>query len=38
MGLLKGGKLVHMIERSDIEGRSPDATAHNLVSAFDRFY
>ena len=37
IGLLKDGKLVHMVERSDIEGRTPEAIAYNLVSAFDRF-
>jgi putative YphP/YqiW family bacilliredoxin len=37
MGLLKDGTLVHMIERSDIECRSPDAVAHSLARAFDRF-
>jgi putative YphP/YqiW family bacilliredoxin len=36
IGLLKDGKLVHMIERSDIEGRPPADIAYDLVSAFER--
>jgi putative YphP/YqiW family bacilliredoxin len=36
IGLLKDGKLVHMIGRADIEGRSPADVARNLTAAFDR--
>ncbi|MFL5579989.1 MAG: BrxA/BrxB family bacilliredoxin [Gemmatimonadaceae bacterium] len=36
MGLLKDGKLVFMLERHQIEGRSADAIAQDLVGAFDR--
>lgn len=35
IGLLKDGKLVYMLERHQIEGRSADAIAHDLVTAFD---
>ena len=35
IGLLKDGKLVHMIERWQIEGRAADAIAHDLTAAFD---
>jgi putative YphP/YqiW family bacilliredoxin len=37
MALLKDGKLLHMIERQDIEGRSPEAIARALVSAFESY-
>ncbi|MGI8498179.1 MAG: BrxA/BrxB family bacilliredoxin [Gemmatimonadaceae bacterium] len=37
IGLLKDGKLVYMLERHQIEGRSADAIATDLVAAFDRF-
>src|SRR3712207_6398103 len=37
MGLLKDGKLVFMLERHHIEGRSADAIAQDLVGAFDRY-
>jgi putative YphP/YqiW family bacilliredoxin len=37
MGLLKDGKLVFMLERHQIEGRSADAIAADLVGAFDRY-
>jgi putative YphP/YqiW family bacilliredoxin len=35
IGLLKDGKLVYMLERHQIEGRSADAIARDLVAAFD---
>jgi bacilliredoxin len=37
VALLKDGELVFMLERKDIEGRTPDLIAHDLVAAFDRF-
>jgi len=37
MGLLKDGKLVFMLERHQIEGRSADEIAEDLVGAFDRY-
>jgi putative YphP/YqiW family bacilliredoxin len=37
IGLLKDGKLVYMLERHQIEGRTADAIASDLTSAFDRF-
>lgn len=37
VALLREGKLVFMLERSDIEGRDPRAIAQDLVGAFDRF-
>ncbi len=37
IGLLKDGKLVYMLERHQIEGRSADAIATDLAAAFDRF-
>ena len=36
MGLLKDGRLVFMLERHDIEGRSADAIARDLTAAFER--
>ena len=36
IGLLKDGKIVHMIERLDIEGHSPEAIAKNLTDAFEK--
>lgn len=36
IALFKDGKLVHMIERWQIEGRSVDAIAEDLAGAFDR--
>jgi len=36
MGLMKDGKLVHMIERWQIEGRSAQEIAADLQGAFDR--
>ena len=35
MALMKDGKLLHMIERQDIEGRSPEHIAKALVNAFE---
>lgn len=37
MALFKDGKLVHMIERHHIEGRSAGLIAENLVAAFDEY-
>ena len=37
IGLFKGGKLVHFIERHHIEGASPRMIAENLASAFNEF-
>jgi putative YphP/YqiW family bacilliredoxin len=36
IGLLKDGKVVFMLERYQIEGRSADAIARDLVGAFDQ--
>lgn len=36
VALLKNGQVVHMVERTDIEGHSPDEIAQNLVTAFER--
>ena len=36
IGLLKDGKLVHMVERWQIEGRSAEAIAEELNGAFDK--
>jgi putative YphP/YqiW family bacilliredoxin len=36
-GLLRDGKLVHMIHRSDIEIRSAEQVAKLLIDCFDRF-
>jgi putative YphP/YqiW family bacilliredoxin len=36
IGLLKDGRLVHMIERWQIEGRTADAIAADLRDAFDK--
>ena len=35
IALLKNGKLVYMMERWQIEGRSPDVIASDLVAAFN---
>lgn len=35
IALFKDGQLVHMIERHNIEGRSADMIAHNLIGAFE---
>lgn len=37
IGLLKDGQLVFMLERHQIEGRSADDIAVDLVGAFDRY-
>ncbi len=37
MALFKDGKLVHMIERRQIEGRPAEIIAENLVSAFEQY-
>jgi putative YphP/YqiW family bacilliredoxin len=36
VGILKGGKLVYMMERHQIESRSAEAIANDLVAAFDK--
>lgn len=36
VGLLKNGKLVYMMERHQIESRSAEAIANDLVAAFDK--
>lgn len=36
IALFKDGQLVHMLERHHIEGRSAEAIADNLKSAFDQ--
>jgi len=36
IGLLKDGRLVFMLERHDIEGRSAEEIAQDLVAAFDK--
>jgi putative YphP/YqiW family bacilliredoxin len=37
MALFVEGRLVHMVQRRDIEGRMPDEIAAELAAAFDRF-
>jgi bacilliredoxin len=37
IAMFKGGKLVHMIERHQIEGRSSDAIAADMTAAFDKY-
>lgn len=37
IGLFKDGRLVHMIERHHIEGRTAEMIAENLKAAFDEF-
>lgn len=37
IALFKDGKLVHLLERRHIEGRSADLIAQNLAMAFDQF-
>ena len=37
IALLKDGELVFMLERWQIEGRSPEEIAHDLVNAFNRY-
>lgn len=36
IALFKDGQLVHFIERHQIEGRSAQMIAHNLIGAFDQ--
>ena len=36
IALFKNGKLVHFIERHQIEGRSAQMIAQNLIGAFDQ--
>src|SRR3954464_11185252 len=37
IGLLKDGKLVFMLERHQIEGRSADEIATDITAAFDKY-
>jgi putative YphP/YqiW family bacilliredoxin len=37
IALFKDGKLVHMIERHQIEGRPAQIIAHNLIAAFNEY-
>jgi putative YphP/YqiW family bacilliredoxin len=37
IGLLKDGKIVFMLERFQIEGRTADEISKDLVGAFDRY-
>jgi len=37
LGLLRGGKLVYMMQRRDIETRSAEMIAEELVKAFDQY-
>ena len=37
IGLLKDGKIVYMLERHQIEGRSSDDIAKDLTQAFDQY-
>jgi putative YphP/YqiW family bacilliredoxin len=37
IAMFKGGKLVHMIERHQIEGRSAEAIAAEMTAAFDKY-
>lgn len=37
IGLLKDGKLIYMLERYQIEGRSAEQIAAELTNAFDKF-
>jgi putative YphP/YqiW family bacilliredoxin len=37
IALFKDGKLVHFIERHQIEGRPAQVIANNLITAFDQF-
>lgn len=37
IALFKDGQLVHMIERHNIEGRSAQMIADNLIGAFDQY-
>jgi putative YphP/YqiW family bacilliredoxin len=37
IALFKNGELVHFIERHQIEGRSAQMIAANLINAFDQY-
>ena len=37
IALLRGGKLLYMLERRNIEGRMPEEIAEDLTRAFDQF-
>ena len=37
IGLLKDGKIVFMLERHNIEGRTANEVAEDLVAAFDKY-
>lgn len=37
IGLFKDGKLVHFIERYNIEGRSPEMIAENLMAVYEEY-
>lgn len=37
IALFQNGKLVHMLERQQIEGREAETIAQDLIQAFDRF-
>lgn len=37
IALLKGGEVVAMLERQNIEGRNADQVAQDIVAAFDKF-
>ena len=37
MALLRDGEVVHFVHRHQIEGRTPDAIAGDLVAAFGRY-
>ena len=37
VALFKDGQLVHFIDRHQIEGRSAQMIAHNLIAAFDQY-
>ncbi|MDB5196009.1 MAG: hypothetical protein JWP88_379 [Flaviaesturariibacter sp.] len=37
IALFKNGELVHFIERHNIEGRSAQMIANNLINAFDQY-
>ena len=37
IALFKNGRLVHFVERHQIEGRPPQVIAQNLIGAFDEY-
>ncbi len=37
IALFKNGRLVHFVERHQIEGRPPQIIAQNLIGAFDQY-